>query len=166
MKRPETPKHPFSPLPLPSCTHSNENGYIKVHLNSHRRMTDFDVFSYLQSHLAGAIFREDQKDNHYDLAFKFAVHKINKDQHILPKTTLIYDIQYVKADDSFHANKQGDLLFNLFSSPPLRHPDSPFSSSLSRYRCLSISETVFLSVLMLVALSFFMSFRLDSLLAI
>lgn len=58
--------------------------------------------------LAGAIFKEDQRNTHYDLAFKFAVHKINKDQHILPKTTLIYDIQYVKADDSFHANKQGN----------------------------------------------------------
>lgn len=57
----------------------------------------------------GAIFREDQRNSHYDLAFKFAVHKINQDQHILPKTTLIYDIQYVKtAEDSFHANKQGD----------------------------------------------------------
>lgn len=63
---------------------------------------------FLRFH-SGAIFREDQRDSHQDLAFKFAVHKINKDQHILPRTTLIYDIQYVKADDSFHANKQGDL---------------------------------------------------------
>lgn len=71
----------------------------------HRRLSDF----LFRLHL-GAIFREDQKNSHYDLAFKFAVHKINKDQHILPKTTLIYDeIQYVKADDSFHANKQGDF---------------------------------------------------------
>lgn len=62
----------------------------------------------------GAIFREDQKDSHYDLAFKFAVHKINKDQHILPKTNLIYDIQYVKADDSFHANKQGEFFSHAF----------------------------------------------------
>ena len=73
----------------------------------------------------GALFREDQKDSFFDLAFKFAVHKINKDQYILPKTTLIYDIQYVKADDSFHANKQGDLFFH----------------SIWRNRCLSISKT-------------------------
>lgn len=63
----------------------------------------------------GAIFRDNQKDSHYDLAFKFAVDKINKDQHILPKTTLIYDIQYVKAGDSFHANKQGDCFSQGFS---------------------------------------------------
>lgn len=79
----------------------------------------------------GAIFREDQKDSHYDLAFKFAVHKINKDQHILPKTNLIYDIQYVKADDSFHANKQGDF-FLLFSA------------MLLAKSMLSISENLFL----------------------
>jgi hypothetical protein len=67
------------------------------------------VVSNVQTNL-GAIFREDQKDSIVDLAFKFAIHKINKDPHLLPKTKLIYDIQYVqKADDSFHANKQGDL---------------------------------------------------------
>ena len=55
----------------------------------------------------GAIFREDQRDSFYDLAFKFAVHKINKDPRILPKSLLTYDIQYVDKDDSFHANKQG-----------------------------------------------------------
>lgn len=71
-------------------------------------------FLCVQTNL-GAIFREDQKDSIVDLAFKFAIHKINKDQNLLPKTKLIYDIQYVqKADDSFHANKQGDLYFYCF----------------------------------------------------
>lgn len=60
---------------------------------------------------AGAIFREDQRV--YELAFKFAIHKINKDPRILPKSLLTYDIQYVDKDDSFHANKQG--LCDLFS---------------------------------------------------
>lgn len=55
----------------------------------------------------GALFREDQRDSIYDLAFKFAIHKINKDTRILPKSLLTYDIQYVDKDDSFHANKQG-----------------------------------------------------------
>lgn len=60
------------------------------------------LFSY-----KGAIFREEQRDSIYDLAFKFAIHKINKDPRILPKSLLTYDIQYVDKDDSFHANKQG-----------------------------------------------------------
>lgn len=61
----------------------------------------------------GAIFRGDQKDSFYDLAFKFAIHKINKDPRILPKSLLTYDIQYVDKDDSFfHTNKQGVLFFN------------------------------------------------------
>ncbi|EZA59401.1 Glutamate receptor, ionotropic kainate [Ooceraea biroi] len=55
---------------------------------------------------AGAIFTHDQKDSSTELAFKYAVYKINKDKIILPKTTLEYDIQYVPKDDSFHASKK------------------------------------------------------------
>jgi ionotropic kainate glutamate receptor 2 len=55
----------------------------------------------------GAIFTEDQKDSSAELAFKYAVYRINKDKHILPRTTLVYDIQYVPRDDSFHASKKG-----------------------------------------------------------
>uniref|UniRef100_A0A1B6DJB2 Glutamate receptor ionotropic, kainate 2 n=1 Tax=Clastoptera arizonana TaxID=38151 RepID=A0A1B6DJB2_9HEMI len=54
----------------------------------------------------GAIFTQDQKESSTELAFKYAVYKINKDKHLLPKTTLIYDIQYVPRDDSFHASKK------------------------------------------------------------
>ncbi|XP_011878966.1 PREDICTED: glutamate receptor ionotropic, kainate 2-like isoform X3 [Vollenhovia emeryi] len=54
----------------------------------------------------GAIFTHDQKDSSTELAFKYAVYKINKDKIILPKTTLEYDIQYVSKDDSFHASKK------------------------------------------------------------
>ncbi|XP_074105439.1 glutamate receptor ionotropic, kainate 2 isoform X3 [Cotesia typhae] len=54
----------------------------------------------------GAIFTHDQKDSSTELAFKYAVYKINKEKIILPKTNLIYDIQYVPKDDSFHASKK------------------------------------------------------------
>ena len=60
----------------------------------------------------GAIFTHDQKDSSTELAFKYAVYKINKDRLILPKTTLEYDIQYVPKDDSFHASKKGECLLN------------------------------------------------------
>ncbi len=43
--------------------------------------------------ISGAIFTEDQKDSQTELAFKYAVYRINRDRHILPNTTLIYDIQ-------------------------------------------------------------------------
>ncbi|XP_026670138.1 glutamate receptor ionotropic, kainate 2-like isoform X3 [Ceratina calcarata] len=54
----------------------------------------------------GAIFTHDQKNSSTELAFKYAVYKINKDKLILPETTLEYDIQYVPKDDSFHASKK------------------------------------------------------------
>jgi hypothetical protein len=58
----------------------------------------------------GAIFTEEQKDSSDELAFKYAVYKINKDKSILPKTTLVYDIQYVPKDDSFRTSKKGERL--------------------------------------------------------
>jgi hypothetical protein len=61
----------------------------------------------------GAIFTEDQKDSSDELAFKYAVYKINKDKTILPKTTLVYDIQYVPKDDSFRTSKKGEFNYNI-----------------------------------------------------
>ncbi|KAI4504870.1 hypothetical protein M0802_000420 [Mischocyttarus mexicanus] len=53
-----------------------------------------------------AIFTEDQKDSPSELAFKYAIYKINKDRTLLPNTTLVYDIQYVPKDDSFRTSKK------------------------------------------------------------
>ncbi|KAF5284017.1 hypothetical protein FQR65_LT13624 [Abscondita terminalis] len=53
-----------------------------------------------------AIFTEDQKDTSVELAFKYAVYRINKDKDLLPNTTLVYDIQYVPRDDSFRTSKK------------------------------------------------------------
>ncbi|XP_050735259.1 glutamate receptor ionotropic, kainate 2-like isoform X6 [Eriocheir sinensis] len=54
----------------------------------------------------GAMFTADQRDGPTELAFKYAVYRINKDATLLPNTTLVYDIQYVPRDDSFHASKK------------------------------------------------------------
>ncbi|XP_069959651.1 glutamate receptor ionotropic, kainate 2 isoform X4 [Cherax quadricarinatus] len=54
----------------------------------------------------GAILTEDQRDSATELAFKYAVYQINNDRVILPNTTLVFDIQYVPRDDSFHTAKK------------------------------------------------------------
>ncbi|XP_044594070.1 glutamate receptor ionotropic, kainate 2 isoform X10 [Cotesia glomerata] len=54
----------------------------------------------------GAIFTDDQKDSPSELAFKYAIYRINKDKSLLPNTTLVYDIQYVPKDDSFRTSKK------------------------------------------------------------
>ncbi|XP_073985740.1 glutamate receptor ionotropic, kainate 2 isoform X2 [Rhodnius prolixus] len=54
----------------------------------------------------GAIFTQDQKESSTELAFKYAVYRINKDKELLPNTTLMYDIQYVPKDDSFRTTKK------------------------------------------------------------
>ncbi|XP_037073866.1 glutamate receptor ionotropic, kainate 1-like [Pollicipes pollicipes] len=67
----------------------------------------------------GAIFTEDRRGGHVEMAFKYAVLKVNSDTLLLPNITLEYDIQYAYRDDSFHAAKKacGQLqggVFGLF----------------------------------------------------
>ncbi|CAD6226416.1 GSCOCG00005812001-RA-CDS [Cotesia congregata] len=62
----------------------------------------------------GAIFTDDQKDSPSELAFKYAIYRINKDKSLLPNTTLVYDIQYVPKDDSFRTSKKGVTKKNVF----------------------------------------------------
>ncbi|XP_055939864.1 glutamate receptor ionotropic, kainate 2-like isoform X5 [Argiope bruennichi] len=54
----------------------------------------------------GALFTEDQRDSPSELAFKYSIYRINKDKTLLANTTLVYDIQHVPKDDSFHAAKK------------------------------------------------------------
>lgn len=59
-------------------------------------------------YFSGALLLEEQRDSSIELAFKFAVYKINKENIIVPNSKIVYDIQYVKnSHDSFHANKRG-----------------------------------------------------------
>ncbi|CAO1328702.1 unnamed protein product [Diamesa hyperborea] len=54
----------------------------------------------------GVVFNEEQRDTSVELAFKYAVYKINKDRNLLQHTTLVYDIQYCPKDDSFRTSKK------------------------------------------------------------
>ena len=51
-------------------------------------------------------FAEDQKDSPTELAFKYAVFRINKDKEVLPNNSLTYDVQYVPNEDSFRTTKK------------------------------------------------------------
>jgi hypothetical protein len=82
-------------------------GMQGTHLDSITRAKEMRLLISHDVMFSGAIFTEDQKDSSAELAFKYAVYRINKDRHILPRTTLVYDIQYVPRDDSFHASKKG-----------------------------------------------------------
>ncbi|KPM04302.1 glutamate receptor, ionotropic kainate 2 precursor-like protein 1 [Sarcoptes scabiei] len=48
----------------------------------------------------------DDEEAELELAFRYAVKRMNKDRNILPNTTLVYDIEYISRDDSFHASKK------------------------------------------------------------
>ncbi|XP_070143786.1 glutamate receptor ionotropic, kainate 1 isoform X4 [Drosophila kikkawai] len=54
----------------------------------------------------GAIFTEDERESSIESAFKYAIYRINKEKALLPKTQLVYDIEYVPRDDSFRTTKK------------------------------------------------------------
>ncbi|XP_053623166.1 glutamate receptor ionotropic, kainate 2 [Plodia interpunctella] len=57
----------------------------------------------------GAIFTEEGRGGSAELAFKYAVYRINKERSLLPNSTLVYDIQYTAARDSFRTYKKACL---------------------------------------------------------
>ena len=61
-------------------------------------------------------FLADQKESPTELAFKYAVFRINKDKDVLPNNSLTYDIQYVPNEDSFRTTKKvGGVLLDVMS---------------------------------------------------
>ena len=55
------------------------------------------------------LFSEEQKESPTELAFKYAVFKINKAKDVLPNNSLTYDIQYVPSEDSFRTTKKVNI---------------------------------------------------------
>ena len=70
-----------------------------------RKKRNLDPARFPDLH-AQSFFSDDQKDSPTELAFKYAVYKINKEKTILPNNTLAYDIQYVPPEDSFRTTKK------------------------------------------------------------
>ncbi|CAG0878616.1 unnamed protein product [Darwinula stevensoni] len=53
----------------------------------------------------GALFTDDQRGGNAEVAFKYAIHTVNKNITLLPGTVLLHDIQYVHPHDSFYAER-------------------------------------------------------------
>ncbi|KAJ2938703.1 hypothetical protein O0L34_g12031 [Tuta absoluta] len=58
----------------------------------------------------GAIFSEEVRGGSAELAFKYAVYRINKERSLFPDSTLVYDIQYIPVADSFHIHTKACAL--------------------------------------------------------
>lgn len=56
----------------------------------------------------GAIFNLDMRSaGSVDLAFQYAVDRINNDKTLLPFTQIKYDLQYVSVSDTFRVSQLG-----------------------------------------------------------
>lgn len=53
----------------------------------------------------GGLFSTDEEEQ--ELVFRFAVDRINADTTILPRSTLIAQVERIGKEDSFHADKKG-----------------------------------------------------------
>ncbi|XP_037281611.2 glutamate receptor ionotropic, kainate 2 isoform X1 [Rhipicephalus microplus] len=60
----------------------------------------------------GALFTDDQRSSAMELAFKYAVIRINKDRNLLPNITLNFDIQHIPKGNSFRAAKMACSLIS------------------------------------------------------
>lgn len=63
----------------------------------------FNIFS-------GGLFHS--TDSNQEIAFRYAVEKINGNRDILPKSRLSAQIEQISPQDSFHASKRGNYLCN------------------------------------------------------
>lgn len=68
--------------------------------------------------ISGGLFHPG--DDNQEIAFRYAVDKINTDKSILPRSKLTAQVEIISPQDSFHASKRGDL-FTLFSWIRLRY---------------------------------------------
>jgi len=67
---------------------------------------------------AGGLFHPE--DDRQEVAFKYAVDRINADRSILPRSRLTAQIERISPQDSFHASKRGQLYeFNQTSKVSL-----------------------------------------------
>lgn len=78
--------------------HYKQSGHKKQHLY---RLCSSEIILH-----NNIVFPEDQKDSPTELAFKYAVYKINRGHQVLRNHTITYDIQYVPRDDSFRTTKK------------------------------------------------------------
>lgn len=76
-------------------------------------------------------------DDKQEVAFRYAVEKINANRDILPKSRLSAQIEQIKPQDSFHASKRGERMCVcvracvwtpfFFSSSIIDQPSKPVS---------------------------------------
>ena len=60
----------------------------------------------------GGLF--DMTDTVQEIAFRYAVDKVNLDREVLPRTRLMAQIERIPPQDSFYASKQGAVIYRLF----------------------------------------------------
>lgn len=66
-------------------------------------------------------------DNNQEIAFRYAVDKINLDRTILPRSKLTTQVEIISPQDSFHASKRGNVLYSYSAFTSFCHCTIPYS---------------------------------------
>lgn len=82
-------------------------------------------FPLLAAHssVPGGLFHPD--DDHQEIAFRYAVEKINSDRTILPRSKLLAQIERISPQDSFLASKRGKRFFRLSGDATAKELSEP-----------------------------------------
>ncbi|KAL1436209.1 hypothetical protein MTO96_010946 [Rhipicephalus appendiculatus] len=91
----------------------NDSRLMEVVAGPHGGDVAADAMAVSKKAVPRALFTDDQRSSAMELAFKYAVYRINKDRNLLPNITLNFDIQHIPKGNSFRAAK---MACNLISS--------------------------------------------------
>lgn len=79
--------------------------------------------------ISGGLFHP--TDDKQEIAFRYAIEKINSDRSILPRSKLQAQIEKIPPQDSFHASKKGMSVFLLILLSMLKN--SVLKQSLKKF---------------------------------
>lgn len=82
-----------------TCLHTN--------ILTAQSSSEIDLYSFGWFSIGGLFHPADDKQ---EIAFRYAVEKINSDKTILPRSKLSAQIEKMSPQDSFHASKKGNFI--------------------------------------------------------
>ena len=75
--------------------------------------------------ITGGLF--DVTDAEEEVAFRYAVDRVNADRTVLPDTRLTAQIERIPPHDSFYASKQGRYIYDIWSFGATDLPTTPMT---------------------------------------
>ena len=83
----------------------NKNADRNMKIYNNKFFMRFKIFKIKWFDISGGLF--DHSDTVQEIAFRYAVDRVNSDRDIMPRSRLTAQIERIREQDSFYASKQG-----------------------------------------------------------